>query len=219
VGAIGIGVLILMTAVPPASAAEPCLVTRDQILRDVEAGMSDVALHSKYQGCQDSEQPPELWGVEPGAAAQQVCGRQVITDTGSTAFEALTGCGYHPQRRELVCPVEIRQRFGFGGPPAIQPAGSFVYVQFCVDVGAGLVPVNASVVHMHDEVFGVQPDWYMAVVIAADADREPALTVQPLNGTTLRARAILSWAINPLGDCTFDPVFGNQADFCIRLDP
>jgi hypothetical protein len=38
-------------------------------------------------------------------------------------------------------------------------------------------------------------------------------------GSTLRARAILSWAINPFGNCAFNPIWGNQADFQIRLDP
>jgi hypothetical protein len=196
------------------------VVSRDQVLSDVKAGLSELSLFRKYAGCTAADlhnDPKELAaGVDALTAEGSV---QVISNTGSTFWEAFTGCGYHPQRKELTCPIEIRQRFGYGGPPAIQPAGSFEYVQFCVDTGAGLLPVNVSGVHVHDEVFGVLPNWYMTAVVAADADRRPDLFAQPLNGRTLPARAILSWAINPFGNCQFKPVWGNQADFHIRLDP
>ena len=92
-------------------------------------------------------------------------------------------------------------------------------MQFCVDTGFGLSPVNVSGVHLHDEAFGVAPNWYLTAVVAADGDRHPNLFSAPLNGRTLRARAILSWAINPFGNCNFVPIWGNQADFHIRLDP
>ena len=211
-------------AVTPTVQAETrdCVVSREQVLGDLKAGASDLALFRKYAGCTaaDLQNPPKvpltaadaLVAVDQGSA-------QDLSNTGSTFWESFTGCGYHPQRKELTCPIEIRQRFGYGGPPAIQPAGSFEYVQFCVDTGAGLLPVNVSGVHVHDEIFGVLPNWYLTAVVAADADRRPDLFSQPLNGRTLRARAILSWAINPFGNCQFKPIWGNQADFHIRLDP
>lgn len=210
-----------LTVLPTAHAQTgECKVTREQVLEDLKAGLSDVHLARKYAGCKaadpqdDPAEPrPDLGLTHPGQFTQ------VITNTGSTFWESLTGCGYHPQRKELTCPIEIRQRWGYGGPPAIQPAGSFEYVQFCVQYGGILVPVNVSGVHLHDEIYGVPPNWYMTAVIAADGDRRPDLFTQPLNGRTLRARAILSWAINPFGNCNFVPIWGNQADFHIRLDP
>jgi hypothetical protein len=84
-----------------------------------------------------------------------------------------------------------------------------------VNYGLGLVPVNVNGVHIHDEVFGVEPKWYFTGVVSAD----DTLFSQPLDGTTLQARAILSWAFSPGGNCSFIPIFGNQADFPIRLDP
>ena len=93
---------------------------------------------------------------------------------------------------------------------------------FCVQVGAIYVPVNVSGVHISDHdpaVDNAQPNWYMTAVIAADGRPNPDLFARPLRGQTLRARAILSWGINPFGNCAFNPIWGNQADFQIRLDP
>ena len=109
---------------------------------------------------------------------------QSIKDTGSTFYEALTSCGYHPQRKELTCPIEIRQPFGFAGGPALQPAGSYEYVLFCVNAGAGMVPVNVNGVHVHDEVHGANPNWYLSAVVPADGD----LFGVPLRGQTLVQR-------------------------------
>ena len=202
---------------------QECLVSRDEVVRDIQEGLSEQELSKKYAGCRDADTHNDPAGV-PHVDDLVITPngfKQVITNTGSTFWEAITSCGYHPQRKELTCPIEIRQRFGYGGPPAIQPAGSFEYVQFCVDMGTGLGlrPVNVSGVHLHDEVFGVAPNWYLTAVVAADGDRHPDLFVAPLNGRTLKARAILSWGINPFGRCNFIPIWGNQADFHIRLDP
>lgn len=183
-----------------------CEFTSDQILGDLKAGLSGEQLNKKYSACLQS-QPPSPNKVLSDA--------MVIKDTGNTFFEAITSCGYHSQRKELTCPLEIRQPWGFSGTPALQPAGSYEYVQFCVDYGAGMVPVNVSGVHVHDEAFGVSPNWYTSVVVAADE----TLFSQPLVGQTLKARAILSWAFPPNGNCNFPPPWGNQADFKIRLDP
>lgn len=139
---------------------------------------------------------------------------QVIKNTGSVFYEAITSCGYHPQRKELTCPIGIFQNSGYGGGPALQPAGSYEYVLFCVDAGSGFVPVNTSGVHVHDEVFGASGSWYTSAVVPANA----ALFSQPLIGQTLVAKAILSWAVPPAG-CSATPVWGNESTFQIRLDP
>jgi hypothetical protein len=218
---LSVGLLVFtasLAVVPVANAQnEGCVVSRDEVLEAIEQGMSEEDLFERFAGCEAVE--GERGPVAPQAQTTDDVNVIVITDTGSTAFEAITSCGYHPQRKELTCPIEIRQASGFGGPPALQPSGSFEYVQFCVDLGAGLEPVNVNGVHVYDEAMGARPNWYFTAVVAADGDPTPNLFSQPLDGRTLNARAILSFAVSPSGDCNFVPTFGNQADFQIRLDP
>ena len=200
----------LMTLAVETSAAN-CVVSRDEVANAIEAGVPAKELAASLEGCVAAEA-----AVPAGKDALTTVNAigQSIKDTGSTFYEALTSCGYHPQRKELTCPIEIRQPFGFAGGPALQPAGSYEYVLFCVNAGAGMVPVNVNGVHVHDEVHGANPNWYLSAVVPADGD----LFGVPLRGQTLRARAILSWAVPPAG-CNAIPVWGNQADFRIRLDP
>ena len=189
-----------------AQAQEQCSVNRGEVLESLSAGVPTEELAKKYEGCIADDLVDGNFSNAIG---------QGIENTGSTFYEALTSCGYHPQRKELTCPIAIRQQFGFGGMPALQPAGSYEYVLFCIQTpGGGLVPVNTNGVHVHDEAFGAGPNWYMSAVVSANG----ALFSQPLQGQTLRARAILSWAIPP-ASCNAVPIWGNQADFRIRLDP
>ena len=196
---------------PQVSAAATCQVSRDEVQKMLAKGADPVELSAKLAGCVAKE-INTVTGA-PGLVATNAIG-QSIKDTGSTFYEALTSCGYHPQRKELTCPIEIRQPFGFGGAPALQPVGSYEYVLFCVNSGAGMVPVNTNGVHVHDEAFGAGPNWYFSAVVPANQQ----LFSQPLRGQTLRARAILSWGLPP-ANCGFTPIWGNQADFRIRLDP
>ena len=182
-----------------------CIVSREDVLNRLEQGISTEELSQQLKGC---------IAEEVAADNGVVSTKQIIKNTGSVRYEAITSCGYHPQRKELTCPIEIRQQSGYGGTPALQPVGSYEFVLFCVESPAGLVPVNTNGVHVHDESFGVNPNWYMTAVVPANG----ALFSQPLVGQTLRARAILSWAVPP-GGCNAVPIWGNQADFKIRLDP
>lgn len=178
---------------------DACGRTRDQIEAELANGVSPQTLSAQQNDC--------------SASGPLLSKFHTTTPTGSVFWEAIEACGYHPQRRELHCAVEVRQPFGFGGAPGVGP-GSWEWVQFCVNYGAGLVPVNISAVHAHDEAFGVAPPWFYSVSIAAD----PMLHTALVNGQTLTARAILSWTLIPNG-CFFIPVWGNQADFQIKLDP
>lgn len=210
-----------------ASFAAPCSVTKDEIAAALAAGIPEDQLYAQYGGCVAQDPGPDpgavctVGGTLPALDTGDVTDAinptwpptQVITNTGSTYYEALTSCGYHPQRKMAACVVEIRQRFGFAGVPGFGP-GSFEHVLLCVDLGLGLVPINVGNVHVHDEAFGVPPRWYFATLIPANQ----ALAARPLNGTTYAARAILSWAWAP-NNCNFRPVWGNQIDFRIRLDP
>jgi hypothetical protein len=212
----------VLTLTAGASFAQ-CTATRQQVQADVNAGMTAEELNAKYSGCTANDSTPvtasaatvseDQLAVAAVTPAPTSPASQIITNTGSTFYEALKSCGYHPQREELACTVEIRQRFGFSGPICNGP-GSHEFVLFCVDYGAGLVPVNVNGFHIHDEMFGVNPNWYFAAVVQSDW----RLLSLPNNGRTLKARAILSWGF-PVLNCAAAPTWGNQADFRIRLDP
>lgn len=196
------------TSLVGSHAMAECVVSRDEVQKAIDSGASTDELQKKFEGCKAQDQ----W--EPTSLQQNKVNGQYIKNTGSVAYESLLGCGYHPQRKELTCPIEIRRQFGYGGTPALQPAGSYEYVLFCIQTANGLAPVNTNGVHVHDESFGNQPNWYTAAVVPAN---QPLFST-PLLGQSLRARAILSWGIPPQ-HCNWQPIWGNQADFIVRLDP
>lgn len=187
---------------------------REQITELIHAGAPQEEIEAKAADCARTE---PLRGEGELLLSNQA-EAQTTTPTGSIFWEQIDACGYHPQRRELDCAVEVTQRFGFAGTPPGAPGfngpGSWEWIQFCVDFGAGLVPINLSAVHVHDEAYGVNPPWYYGISVQAN----PALHTALVNGQTLRARAILSWTLIPTG-CNFIPIWGNQADFRIKLDP
>jgi hypothetical protein len=207
----------------PATVHAVCTATRQQVLADLNAGLTAEDINAKYSGCVANDSTPVTGSsaLVPSEGSEKVASfpnpqtpsTETITNTGSTLYEAIKDCGYHPQRKELGCTVEIRQRFGFGGN-VCAAAGSHEFVLFCVDYGVGLVPVNVNGFHIHDEGFGVNPNWYFQAVVQSDWK----LLSQPYKGQTLKARAILSWG-TPVLACNGAPTWGNQADFRIRLDP
>jgi hypothetical protein len=139
--------------------------------------------------------------------------KQTTIPVGSVFYEEIDACAYHPQRREFTCSIEVKQRFGFAGTPGVGP-GSWEWTLACVDFGAGLVPINLSAVHVHDEPFGVGPSWYYSTTVQANPQLHTAL----VNGQSLKARLILAWTQQP-NVCNFVPIWGNWADFKIKLDP
>lgn len=201
-----LGAVFLMSASLPVR-AQICTVSRDQIAADLAAGVAAADLAVKYANCVAADQ------TTPPIPVPVVYPSETITNTGSTTYEAIKSCGYHPQREEANCTVEIRQSYGFGGPICKAP-GSHEYLLFCVDYGAGLVPVNTNGVHVHDESLGAQPMWSFSATIQSNA----ALLQLPNNGRTLKGRVILSWGLPPAG-CNSRPFWGNQSDFRFRLDP
>jgi hypothetical protein len=148
----------------------------------------------------------------PGALALRTpspyCGK--LSALGSTFYEQMRCCGYHPQQGVFACPIDIKQTFGFG--PAPFP-GSREHVLSCVDFGAGFVPVALDNVHLADAVSGTPP-WQFAVIAKANGE----LAQTPLKGASLPARSILSWEFVPT-DCSYTPIWGNAIDYQIRLDP
>ena len=138
-----------------------------------------------------------------------------ITNTGNVSYERIESCGYHPQRQEFTCTMAKLRHTGYGGTPGAGP-GSNEWLTICVDdrSGGGLRPMNISQVHVHDNATQHNPNWYYAIEVPDD------WTMQLIRraGQTFYARAILSW-LWPITDCTSAPIWGNQADFPIKLDP
>ncbi len=149
-----------------------------------------------------------------------------------TFWEEIQACGFYPQESRLECVIEIKQRFGYGGP--VGAFGSFEYVKLCVDWNNngifGVHPVFGSIesvgqgnVHMHDETAN-SPPWHYAVYRDIDLPGGPRTSLDGPTSTTitsaptLRARAILSWFFEPK-DCNYTPIWGNVFDFRIRIDP
>lgn len=179
------------------------------------AGASDAAklkveaeLYAKYQYCgqQDAQSAPATFH-----AAARECGAQV-SNLGSLFYEEMSCCGYDPQRRQFACPIKVKQTVGFGGAPL---PGSREHVLHCVaDASGALVPVGRDSVHLANAI-GVQaPTWQFAVVAAANQNLQ---AVQPMDGTTRRARSILSWGLTPTS-CNYVPIWGNALNYRIRLD-
>ena len=195
--------------------------SRSVVEAELANGVTGEELYTKYGNCGVSSSGTlssaldvaySNEDVELGVDALNV----IINPPNSSQFwEALQACGYHPQREEAECAIDIRQSFGFGGAIGAG-AGSHEWVLFCAGIGAGgaLVPINISGVHIHDAP-GQNPRWDFGVAIQAN----PALHQRLNNGATLQARAILSWAIVPPLNCNWAPVWGNWANFRIRLDP
>lgn len=184
--------------------AQDCKVTREQILAYLAQGIPEEALAEKFGGCVSAD---------PQEGSAVTYPSETVASTGNTSWEAIKSCGYQPQREEANCSVEIRQSFGFNGP-ICKGRGSHEFLLFCVDYGAGLVPVHTNGVHVQDEGTGTQPRWSFAATIQSN----PRLLQQPNAGQTLKGRVILSWLFPPTS-CAYRPVWGNQSDFRFRLDP
>lgn len=144
-----------------------------------------------------------------------------------TFFEQITACGFYPQETRLECVIDIKQTGGYGGP--IGSPGSIENVLFCVDYNnSGTYDQSESVgegsVAIHDESAGGKPAWQYAVYRDFDprgglrTTNDGASTTTKTNGPTLRARAVLSWFVEPTG-CNYQPFWGNVVNFRIRFDP
>jgi hypothetical protein len=198
---IGWGVQTAAMAATP-GVPTTCVVTRDQVIAELKAGTSPELIGVKYANCQAADyvapsanqlQPPAPW---------------------STRYEDIRGCGYQPQRKEAACQVNITQLAGYNG---VYPSGSFEFVKFCVDYGAGWVPVNTNGFHVNDaNAVSGMPVWNFSAIISANQ----TLFEQRSSGQLLRAKAILSWGAPPGGTCAAPTlVWGGETYFRIRLDP
>ncbi len=141
----------------------------------------------------------------------------IFNQTGSIFYEEISSCGYHAQRREGSCSVEVKQRYGFGGVPGVGN-GSWEWMAFCIwglpnNPNAWTLQ-NVSAVRVFNEPFGWLPSWYYTITDQA----ETRLHMTPVNGQTYVAKSILSWGLRP-NSCNYTPVWGNEAYYRIRVDP
>lgn len=137
-----------------------------------------------------------------------------------TTFEELTCAGYNPDQGILEAVIQVKQATGYLGTECTP--GSFEYIRFFVDTGAGFVDAGLAAVNVHDlpdandcAAQVEKPLSYSASVSYAppnseDCD-EPVLPA---------VRAILSWqTVPPANDPNFNPVWGNHVDCHIQLAP
>lgn len=132
---------------------------------------------------------------------------------GSTFYEQMNGCGYHPQIGVAACDVEVKRTTWYGN----YPAGSNEHVTFCFQCGGGWTAVPGAV-HVTNDISGAAPSYgFMAYAVA------PPLCPPPGGGTgvAFQVRATLSWAVPAGNPCANNPtlVWGNQITFDTRDDP
>ncbi|HJZ78529.1 MAG TPA: hypothetical protein VKE51_42670 [Vicinamibacterales bacterium] len=214
------GASVLVVSLPTSAAAQTATVCGPEVKAEVAKAFASVAgladadhlafekeLYAKYQFCvQDAQNVPATF-----IAAARECGA-AVSNLGSLFYEELPCAGYDPQRRQFAAPIKIKQTFGFG--PAPLP-GSREHVLHCVaDANGILQPVGRDSVHLADAIAGQFPTWQFAVITNAAFNLQ---TIQPMDGTTRRARSILSWEFTPT-DCNYQPIWGNALNYRIRLD-
>jgi hypothetical protein len=213
--ALALGTVAAVSLPTSAMAQAPiCGVEIKQQVADALAKATDDAtkfalekeLYAKYQFCIGDSQsvPPAFF------AAARECGA-AVSNLGSLFYEEMSCSGYDPQRRQFASPIKIKQPFGFGGAPL---PGSREYVLHCVADAAGVLqPVGRDSVHLADSPNGI-PTWQFATIVSAT---ENLYVVYPMNGSTRRAKSILSWNFRPT-DCNYTPIWGNALNYRIRLD-
>lgn len=209
--------LVLVSSFAAAAAQQPVCdeTVREQFIADVEAGASQSDLEAAYGHCRDDA---DSTTASTGLASKAI----TFTNNGSTFYEQLNGCGYHPQGEMLACDVEIKQTFGFGGAP-----GTNEHVLFCMDCDNNGTWDYATLgtVHVTDDFSGGVPSWYFNVYASTAAAPDSAGRNCTVNdGLVTRVQAMLSWVLRPdpvtLSSCnTFAPFWGNTITFDARRDP
>jgi len=197
------------------------VTSREEVAKALQAGIEPEQISEIHSACYPPVEPVFNEDEEAKAASEVQNELNFVISTWNIYYEELTDCGYHPQRRELVCVVKLKQQSGYGGtPPYPANMGSFEWVKFCVfhfTHPIGWESVNISAVHVHDRPeIAMLPPYYYGVVIQANPRLHQAL----VNGQTLWARAALSWGALPSAQAWCPPGYwGNSKFLKIKLDP
>jgi len=143
----------------------------------------------------------------------------VVNIAGDTFYEQVTCLGFNPGTNVLEAVVQVKQAAGYNGSLCLN--GSYEYVRFFVDYGAGWEDAGVAAIHVHD------------IPTASDCHKQPekplsyAASVQlsPKSNWCFfpvlpKVRAILSWnAIPTAGDPGYSPIWGNTLDAQIQIRP
>lgn len=202
---------LLLASVMALEAQEPCPSSRADVEAEIAAGATGEELYQRYGHCNAGE----ILAATAPSVPKRVVDKANTFISFNTNWERIESCGYHPQREELQCALEIRRSTGYAGQIGAGP-GSHEWVLFCVNFGTGLRPVGLGQVHVHDAGAGAPtPPWDFGVAVQAGS----VLAGHLNSGRELQGKAILSWALVPPQDCFWDPLWGQWANFRIRLDP
>jgi hypothetical protein len=146
----------------------------------------------------------------------------VTTDLADTSWEQLIGVGFSAARGELEATFEIKQDSGYGG--GLCTAGSWEYVQFWVNAGAGWQSAGLAGVNVHDLPAGEDctgasqlPVSYIARLAYRPPRNICSFPVLP------QVRAILSWSVPPptsgAAPEDWQPAFGNVVTDHVQIPP
>ncbi|MEJ7630326.1 MAG: hypothetical protein WKF54_12115 [Nocardioidaceae bacterium] len=141
----------------------------------------------------------------------------VVKLAGNTTYEELTCVGYNPATTVLEATVAVKQNGGYSG--TLCGPGSYEYVRFYLDYGAGWEDAGVASINVHDIADGTdcagQP-WF-PLSYAASLQLSPHTS--PCSWPRLpKVRAILSWQTIP-NDPDFTPVWGNVVETTIQIKP
>ena len=176
-------------------------------MQEAEGGAPISDLFEAYAHCANEVAQP----VGTNGPGEKVIA--VNNGVGSTFYEQMNGCGYHPQIGVAACDVEVKRTTWYGN----YPTGSNEHVTFCFFCGGGWIPVPGSV-HVTNDISGTQPSYgFMAFAVAPNACPVPGGGT----GVSFPIRATLSWAVPAGNPCSNNPslVWGNRITFDTRDDP
>jgi hypothetical protein len=135
---------------------------------------------------------------------------------GNISFEELDCIGLNPTQSILGGVLTIKRSTGYSGPLCFP--GSYEYVAFWGDFGAGFVYLGTTSVNVHD-LNGVPPQGLKyAVVLPVNLTAYQRPCEQ--GPVVVRIRAILSWQVPPPpGNPDFVPTWGNREETLVHIRP
>ncbi|MDJ0826796.1 MAG: hypothetical protein QNJ16_14960 [Rhodobacter sp.] len=157
---------------------------------------------------------PNYFGTLTESATKKVADA-VVSQSGSTKYEALRCAGLMPDDDLLEAVLEVKLPYGFKS--GLCGDGSKEYVAFYLDYDDGTGFVSAgppAEVTVHD-LMAVDGDHLFYAVRRAFTPKEILGCDQP---QIVRLRAILSWENIPTGP-SFTPVWGNVIETWIQIRP